>query len=208
MSTSIPPVAEGTFRIVCDGVELAVPRDGLVAGRADDATIRLSGALVSRRHARFVLEGDRLWVEDLGSMNGVSVNGARISGRAIVAHGDKVAVGLDTLRVVHEAFLERASKLSTLPPPPDSDARFLPDTGPDEPTHARLAALSDREREVLDLVVFGHTQAEIAKRLSISVKTVETHRARIGEKLGCRTRAELVTYAVAAGVLRPSGGKP
>jgi two-component system response regulator NreC len=84
----------------------------------------------------------------------------------------------------------------------------LPDTGPDEPTHARLAALSDREREVLDLVVFGHTQAEIAKRLSISVKTVETHRARIGEKLGCRTRAELVTYAVAAGVLRPSGGKP
>ena len=62
-------------------------------------------------------------------------------------------------------------------------------------------ALSDREREVLCLVAQGHTNQEIAKRLSLSVKTVETYRARLMTKLGLRTRADLVRYALAVGLL-------
>jgi two-component system, NarL family, response regulator NreC len=61
--------------------------------------------------------------------------------------------------------------------------------------------LSDREREVLRLLALGHTNQEIAKTLFISVRTAETHRAHIMRKLRLRTRAELVRYALAQGLL-------
>jgi two-component system response regulator NreC len=61
--------------------------------------------------------------------------------------------------------------------------------------------LSDREREVLRLLALGHTNQEIAKKLFISVRTAETHRAHIMQKLGLGTRAELVRYALANGML-------
>jgi len=73
------------------------------------------------------------------------------------------------------------------------------------PAKARLAAmrqatgedgLSVREAEVLRLIALGHTSAEIALKLHLSRRTVETHRARIHRKLGLRTRAELVRYAL------------
>jgi len=66
---------------------------------------------------------------------------------------------------------------------------------------ARAAAeadpLSEREREVLRLLALGHTNQEIAKMLYISVRTAETHRAHIMQKLRLSTRAELVRYALA-----------
>jgi len=61
--------------------------------------------------------------------------------------------------------------------------------------------LSDREREVLRLLALGHTNQEIAKLLFISVRTAETHRAHIMQKLGLQTRAELVRHALEEGLL-------
>jgi two-component system response regulator NreC len=61
--------------------------------------------------------------------------------------------------------------------------------------------LSDREREVLRLLALGHTNQEIAKQLYISVRTAETHRAHIMQKLRLSTRAELVRHALAQGLL-------
>jgi len=61
--------------------------------------------------------------------------------------------------------------------------------------------LSDREREVLRLLALGHTNQEIAKLLYISVRTAETHRAHIMQKLRLSTRAELVRHAIANGLL-------
>ena len=61
--------------------------------------------------------------------------------------------------------------------------------------------LSEREREVLRLLALGHTNQEIAKQLFISVRTAETHRAHIMQKLGLQSRAELVSYALAHGLL-------
>ena len=68
---------------------------------------------------------------------------------------------------------------------------------------ARAASdpLSDREREVLRLLALGHTNQEIAKMLFISVRTAETHRAHIMQKLRLATRAELVRYALEHGLL-------
>ncbi len=64
-------------------------------------------------------------------------------------------------------------------------------------------ALSARERQVLELVAYGHTHKEIAGRLEVSVKSVETYRARVADKLGLRSRAELVRYALDHGMLGP-----
>jgi two-component system response regulator NreC len=61
--------------------------------------------------------------------------------------------------------------------------------------------LSEREREVLRLLALGHTNQEIAKMLFISVRTAETHRAHIMQKLNLKSRAELVRYALAEGLL-------
>ncbi len=60
---------------------------------------------------------------------------------------------------------------------------------------SRADRLSAREMEVLILIADGHTNPEIALRLSLSVRTIETHRAHIQRKVGLRTRAQLVAYA-------------
>jgi two-component system response regulator NreC len=71
--------------------------------------------------------------------------------------------------------------------PPDSDGR--PDS------------LSPREVEVLRLIALGHTNTEIAASLFLSVRTVESHRAHIQQKIGLTTRAELVGYVRERGLL-------
>ncbi len=64
-----------------------------------------------------------------------------------------------------------------------------------------LKILSERERQVLKLVAQGYGSQEIAKQIVVSVKTVETYRARITEKLGLRTRHEIVRFAIQMGLL-------
>jgi two-component system response regulator NreC len=61
--------------------------------------------------------------------------------------------------------------------------------------------LSDREQQVLVLVAFGFTNQQIAERIFLSIKTVETYRARFAAKLGLRTRNDVVRYAIQMGLL-------
>ena len=65
----------------------------------------------------------------------------------------------------------------------------------------RWGSLSAREQDVLRLVALGHTNKEIADQLSLSVKTIETYRARGMEKLGLHSRAALVRFALANDLL-------
>ena len=71
------------------------------------------------------------------------------------------------------------------------------------PRATGFTALSAREREVFMLFAQGYTNQQIADRLFLSVKTIETYRARIADKLGLRTRADLVRYALEVGLLAP-----
>ena len=75
----------------------------------------------------------------------------------------------------------------------------------EERKRADADPLSDRERDVLRLLALGHTNQEIAGMLYISVRTAETHRAHIMQKLRLQTRAELVRYALAQGLLSEAG---
>jgi two-component system, NarL family, response regulator NreC len=76
----------------------------------------------------------------------------------------------------------------------------------EERAAARADPLSEREREVLRLLALGHTNQEIAEQLYISVRTAESHRAHIMQKLRLGTRAELVRYALAHGLLAEDPG--
>lgn len=69
-------------------------------------------------------------------------------------------------------------------------------------THSENAwdSLSEREQEGLKMVALGHTSAQIAGQLNLSAKTIETYRARGMEKLGLRTRAVLVRFALQEGL--------
>jgi two-component system, NarL family, response regulator NreC len=77
------------------------------------------------------------------------------------------------------------AKLAAAPPPAEGN--------PDD--------LSAREVEVLRLIALGHTNAEIGEQLFLSIRTVETHRAHVQQKLRRSTRAELVRYAIDHGLL-------
>ncbi len=63
--------------------------------------------------------------------------------------------------------------------------------------------LTPREREILQLVVEGRKNRDVGKVLNISVKTAETHRARIMTKLGMESVADLVRYAIRNGLITP-----
>ena len=80
----------------------------------------------------------------------------------------------------------------------DDYVRHLADRGVSD----RFDALSEREREVFQLIAEGHTNKDIASLLHVSPGTVETHRARIMEKLDVHSAAEIVLYAVRKGVIR------
>jgi two-component system, NarL family, response regulator NreC len=71
----------------------------------------------------------------------------------------------------------------------------------EERKRAEADPLSEREREVLRLLALGHTNQEIAKMLYISVRTAETHRAHIMQKLRLSSRAELVRHALENGLI-------
>ena len=65
------------------------------------------------------------------------------------------------------------------------------------------AGLTTRERELLRLIALGHTNAEMAEQLYLSLRTVETHRANIHRKLGTDSRVELVRHALEQGLVKP-----
>jgi RNA polymerase sigma factor (sigma-70 family) len=73
-----------------------------------------------------------------------------------------------------------------------------------ENVSSAIEDLSERERDVLQLLALGYTNQEIGKSLYISVRTVDTHRAHILRKLRLGTRAELVLFALAHGLIGPS----
>jgi DNA-binding NarL/FixJ family response regulator len=74
---------------------------------------------------------------------------------------------------------------------------------PSRPGQSPLDLISQREQEILAQIALGYTNSEIAAKLHISDKTVETHRAHIVEKLGLQSRADLVRFALEHGLLKP-----
>lgn len=113
----------------------------------------------------------------------------RAGSRGYVMKGEETDEVLEAIRQVLKGEIYVSEHLrSTL-------VQRASEPGPNAPTSA-VESLSDRELEVFELVGRGQPTREIAKQLSVSVKTVETHRHRIKEKLGLRSGTEMVRYAI------------
>lgn len=86
-------------RLRYQGQNLEVPEGEFFVGRSSACQLALDDHLVSRKHARFVVTQSGVTVEDLGSRNGVTVNGKRIPGRVALSEGDIILIGAQTLRI-------------------------------------------------------------------------------------------------------------
>ncbi len=106
---------------------------------------------------------------------------------------------LSAIRTVHEgrSYVDVSLDDRQAPKPP------LPPA-----SSADLSLLSTREQEVLRLVAHGHTNREIAEKLEIGAKSVDTYRSRLSDKLGLKTRAELVRFALERGLLETPTAEP
>ena len=124
----------------------------------------------------------------------------RVGASGFLGKSAEVDELLDAIRTVHrgDALLSPTATKALI-------ARFLA-----EPEHTRparpqlLAALTDREREVLSLVAAGLSNDDIAKRLVVSPHTAKTHVNRTMTKLGAHDRAQLVIHAYESGLVRPA----
>lgn len=105
-----PSLSDGGGWVIWGSRAIAIGRTESVLGRALDADIRFDVPGVSRRHARIVVDGEHLALEDLGSQNGTYLRGERITGRATLADGDEVRLG-----PVSIVFRQVSADGSTLP---------------------------------------------------------------------------------------------
>jgi FixJ family two-component response regulator len=120
----------------------------------------------------------------------------------VTGHGD-VPMAVDAIKRGAFDFVEKpfneAKLTSIIERALDEDARYAGQTAVQSEIAARLAKLSPREREVLDLVVAGKMNKTIADVMNISIKTVEAHRAKVMEKMCARSLAELVQSVIRVG---------
>lgn len=100
------------FRLRHQGTDIELTPGTFVVGRSSTCNLALDDALVSRRHAQFVIEPDAISVEDLGSRNGILVNGLKAEGRVTLKNLDRVTVGGSELILVE--LLDRNQMSATL----------------------------------------------------------------------------------------------
>ena len=189
--------ASPDFQVVGEaGIASDVPR-GVLESHADILVLDLAmpggGGLRALREVVALCPTTRVVIlsmyDDRGFLRAAIESGAR----GYVTKKSADTDLLDAIRAVMagEIFVDRAllgGSATASPPTTLADG-------------AGLLALSPRERQVFDLLAAGHTNREIADLIGVGVKSVETYRARVFEKLGIKTRAELVRYAMATGVL-------
>jgi two-component system CheB/CheR fusion protein len=121
----------------------------------------------------------------------------------VITGRQDVPIAVRAMRVGAEDFLEKPVPgdrlVEALDRALDRAARRAVEHAERAATEERLARLTPREREVLDLIVEGLNTKEIARRLDISPRTTESHRARVMDKIGARSIAELVRFALGQG---------
>ncbi len=156
---------------------------GYVETAPDSETIKIPDQLVSRKHCTLTWTDAGRWLlEDLGSTNGTMVEGTALTGQVLLARGDTFKFGGSVLRLDYSQPEGPDDNENATEFPGDATEVAPMATQVQKTPNERLAALTRREREVLDLLVSGMTNKEIARLLQISHRTIEAHRANIMEK--------------------------
>ncbi|MEE9383770.1 MAG: FHA domain-containing protein [Nannocystaceae bacterium] len=156
-----------------------------VVGRGSTAGITVDDRTVSREHVDFVLGEDGVVrLVDLGAKNGTYVNASRVD-RTMLREGDLVEMGDTVIRLTRRR--------------PDANSAIARESKAS--SRSLLLALSPRQLEVVKLVADGLSNAKAGQTLHISHRTVSTHLEHIYDRLGIRSRVELVKLMSRAGLL-------
>lgn len=99
-----------SYRLRYQSTDLEMPPGDFVIGRSTSCHLALDDALVSRRHAVFHVAEEGVTVEDLGSRNGIALNGEPVQGRQPVRHMDRVTIGSQEVRVIEVGRREQAHR--------------------------------------------------------------------------------------------------
>lgn len=136
------------FRLRYQSTDLEMPEGDFVVGRSSSCHLALDDALVSRRHAVFHVTGDAVAVEDLGSRNGVQVNGDQVVGSHELKHLDRVVIGAQELLLVRVqgANKERGNRPTLAGMTLDLPVTVMKGSEPpdDEPTVHQAGSVLDR----------------------------------------------------------------
>lgn len=180
------PIALTVLSGALSGQSFELRRGEQIIGRGPQVDIRIDDTGVSREHAKLIWTPHGVFnLLDLRSTNGTAVNGNRID-VAILRAGDRIQLG------------------------PQVELGFGPSLHPDELRRREQAArrlreqLSVRQLQVAKLVAEGASNREIAERLGIRVRTVESHLDHIYGQLAIGSRTELTRAIVEAGLLTPA----
>ena len=174
--------SEGPLR----GRILVVDDDELVLGRRENSDLLLPDPHVSRAHAVIRKASGAMWLEDLGSTGGTSVNGEPVTGSQALKHNDTVTFGLVETRFEDRGSLmdtDEATQMIELPPVEDKPV------------------LSPRQTEVLGFLQEGLTNPEIAVKLGVTERTVKAHCQEVFDRLSARNRTAAVAAAMRMGLL-------
>jgi len=156
-------------------------KNNFTIGRDSDRDLILSTAGVSRRHARLLISGSELYIEDSGSRNGTYLNGSRIEEQAPVQHND-------TLQIGGYEFTFRYRRQDDT-----ADQTQVVSRQAKQGDFAAKYGLSEREEEILFLLLRGKRIQEIGEKLFISPGTAKLHTQNIYKKTGCHSRIELLS---------------
>jgi DNA-binding CsgD family transcriptional regulator len=155
-----------------------------IIGRARECEIRIQDVKVSRRHAQIWEQSGAVFVCDLNSRNGTYLNGEPITQCALLS--GKV------LRIADVSFeavcCQTSQRMKALGAHSCTTEHVLPRVA----IEAQFSCLSDAQRKVLRLLLYGVSEKEVASALRISYHTVHTHLKEIHRRLGVRSRGELM----------------
>src|SRR5687767_6825293 len=174
--------SEGSLR----GRVLVVDGDELVLGRREGSDLQLVDPHVSRTHAVIRRHSGAVWLEDLGSTGGTSVNGEPVTGSQALQHGDMVKFG-----TVETRFEDRSALMEA------DEATQMIELAP----VVEKPVLSPRQQEVLNFLKDGLTNPEIAVRLGVTERTVKAHCQEVFDRLGARNRTAAVAVAMRMGLV-------
>lgn len=178
------------FRLRYQSTDLEMPVGEFVVGRSSSCHLALDDGLVSRRHAVFHISDDGVEVEDLGSRNGVQVNGESIEGRKPLKHLDRIIIGAQELLLVRVRGSEARDRGSR--PTLAGMTLDLPvmqaDQAPDEPTIHRSESVLDRIADkALALGRYEEAERMLGRRLDEILKEAQAGKRLSPERLFAAT---------------------
>ncbi|HEY8427618.1 MAG TPA: FHA domain-containing protein [Sandaracinaceae bacterium] len=175
------------FRLRYQSTDLEMPIGEFVVGRSSSCSLAVDDALVSRRHAVFHVSADGVEVEDLGSRNGVLVNGVLIEGRYRLKHLDRIVIGAQELLLVRvqdeETRAERGARPTLAGMTLDLPV-LRADEVPEEPTVHRTESVLDRIADkALALGRYDEAERMLARKLKDLLADAQSGKRISEEKL-------------------------